>query len=159
MESARAAGYWVVLVFVAVCSPKASGWRVAIRVAKGGHDIAQRDQERRFPRSFANAPLAARRVDVAYFLDNTELHLKLVASVLAGTVTFFDPASAPWVERATIGLPRAGMLTSRQEALADLRETERLSTELQVRDAKSGRGLGAMIDQGDTQHAVLRRAG
>ena len=35
MESAKLAGYRVVLVFVAVCSPKASGWRVAVRVAKG----------------------------------------------------------------------------------------------------------------------------
>lgn len=159
MESAKAAGYRVVLVFVAVCSPKASGWRVAIRVAKGGHDIAQRDQERRFPRSFANAPVAARRADAAYFLDNTEFHLKLVANVLAGTVTFFDPGSAPWVERATTGLPRAAVLKSRDEALADLRETERLSAQLQVRDASRGNALGAPIDRGPTQHAVLRRAG
>lgn len=159
MESAKVAGYRVVLVFVAVCSHEASGWRVAIRVAKGGHDIAQRDQERRFPRSFANAPVVASRADAACFLDDTELHLKLVASVLAGTVTFLDPESAPWVERATIGLPKAEVLKSREEALAGLRETERLSAELQVHDATSGRTLGAPIDRGTTQHSVLRRAG
>lgn len=159
VDSAKMAGYRVVLFFVAVCSPKASGWRVAARVERGGHDIPTRDQERRFPRSFANAPLVARRVDAAYFLDNTELHLKLVASVLAGTVTFLDPASAPWVERATTGLPRAEVLKSREEALADLRETERMSAQLQVRDASSERALGASIDRGTTQHAVLRRAG
>ena len=159
MELARVAGYRVVLFFVAVCSPKASGWRVAIRVAKGGHDIARRDQERRFPRSFANAPVVASRADAAYFLDNTELHLRLVASVLAGTVTFFDPVSAPWVERATADLPRAEVLKSRDEALADLRETERLSAQLQVRDARSGIVLEVPIDRGITQHAVMRRAG
>ena len=159
MESAKVAGYRVVLVFVAVCSPKASGWRVAVRVAKGRHDIAQRDQQRRFPRSIANAPVVASRADAAYFLDNTELHLKLVASVLAGTVTFLDPVSAPWIERATMGLPSAEMLKSREEALADLRETERLSAELQVRDARSGIALEVPIDRGITQHAVMRRTG
>ena len=159
MESAKEAGYRVVLLFVAVCSPKASGWRVAIRVAKGGHDIAQRDQQRRFPRSFANASVVARRTDAAYFLDNTELHLKLVASILAGTVTFSDPASAPRVERATAGLPKAEVLKSREEALVDLRETERLPAQLQVRDANNGRAPGAPIDRVKPQHVVLRRAG
>ena len=61
--------------------------------------------------------------------------------------------------RATMGLPSTGMLKSREEALADLRETERLSAELQVRDARSGRTFGAPIDRGTTQHSVLRRAG
>ncbi len=159
MESAKVAGYRVVLVFVAVGSPKASRWRVAVRVAKGGHHIDRRDQERRFPRSFANAPVAARSVDAAYFLDNTEHHLRLVASVLAGTVTFIDPASAPWVERATKGLLTAEVLKSREEALADLRETERLSAELEVRDARSGYAPGEPIDRGTTQYAVIGRAG
>jgi len=159
MESAKVAGFRVVLFFVAVRSPKASGWRVAIRVAKGGHDIAQRDQERRFPRSFANAPVVARSADAAYFLDNTERHLRLVASVSTGTVTFFDPASAPWVGRATAGLPKAEVLKSRAEALADLRETERLSAKLEVRDTRSGYATGEPIDRGTTQYAVLGRAG
>ena len=68
-ERAKAAGYRLVMVFVAVSSTDTTQGRVAIRVAKGGHDIPAEAQERRFPRSFENAPKVARLVDAAYFLD------------------------------------------------------------------------------------------
>ena len=137
-ERAKAAGYRLLMVFVAVSSSYMTQGRVAIRVAKGGHDIPVEAQERRFPRSFENAPRVARLVDAAYFLDNAGLWHQLVATVRSGTITFVDPQEAAWVERATMGLPRAATLKSRSEALADLRETEGLSAELQVREKRSG---------------------
>ena len=137
-ERARAAGYRLVMVFVAVSSSYMTQGRVAIRVAKGGHDIPVEAQERRFPRSFENAPRVARLVDAAYFLDNAGLWHKLVATVRGGTITFLDPHEAGWVERATTGLPRATTLNSRDEALADLRQTEGLSEDLQVREQRRG---------------------
>ena len=54
---ARAAGYRLVLVFVAVSSPATPRGRIAVRVAKGGHDIPLEAQERRFP------PLARQRTE------------------------------------------------------------------------------------------------
>lgn len=65
-ERAKAVGYRLVMVFVAVSSSYMTQGRVAIRVAKGGHDIPVEAQERRFPRSFENAPRVARLVDAAY---------------------------------------------------------------------------------------------
>ena len=137
-ERARAVGYRLVMVFVAVSSSYMTQGRVAIRVAKGGHDIPVEAQERRFPRSFENAPKVARLVDAAYFLDNAGLWHKLVATVRSGTITFLDLHDAGWVEQATTGLPQAARLKSRDEALADLREAEGLSEELQVREKRSG---------------------
>ena len=126
------------MVFVAVSSTETTRGRIATRVAKGGHHIAREDQERRFPRSFENAPRVARLVDAAYFLDNAGLWHKLVATVRSGTITFLDPHEAGWVERATMGLPRAATLKSRREALADLREVEGLSDELLLREQRRG---------------------
>ena len=137
-ERAKSAGYRLVMVFVAVSSTETTRGRIATRVAKGGHHIAREDQERRFPRSFENAPRVARLVDAAYFLDNAGLWHKLAATVRRGTITFLDPHEAGWVERATMGLPRAATLKSRGEALADLRELEGLSEELQVREQRRG---------------------
>lgn len=137
-ERAKAVGYRLVMVFVAVSSIDTTQGRVAIRFAKGGHDIASEAQLRRFPRSLENAPRVARIVDVAYFLDNAELQHKLVGTVRCGTITFMDPLGASWVERATVGLPRAEVLMTREQALDDLREAEALSENLQVREPRAG---------------------
>ena len=137
-ERAKSAGYRLVMVFVAVSSTDMTQGRVALRVAKGGHDIPAETQERRLPRSFGTAPKVARLVDAAYFLDNAGFEHKLVGTVRSGTITFLDSHEAGWVERATVGLPRAATLKSRNEALADLRETEGLSEELQVREQRPG---------------------
>ncbi|MDE0420442.1 MAG: zeta toxin family protein [Gammaproteobacteria bacterium] len=137
-ERAKAAGYRLVMVFVAVPSTDMTRGRIATRVAKGGHHIAREDQKRRFPRSFDNAPRVARLVDAAYFLDNAGFEHKLVATVRSGTITFLDLHEAGWVERATMDLPRTATFKSRDEALADLREPEGLSAGRQVREPRHG---------------------
>lgn len=126
------------MIFVAVTSLDTTQGRVAIRVAKGGHDITSEAQLRRFPRSLENAPRVAGIVDMAYFLNNAELQHKLVGIVRCGTVTFMDPLGASWVERAAAGLPSAAVLRTRDEALIDLREAEGLSDDLQVRERPAG---------------------
>ena len=105
MRAAHDAGYRVLLVFVGVDSLAVSKMRVGNRVLRGGHDIPIAAQERRFARSFDNAPKAARIADAAYFVDNRE-RLRLVASVDHGEVQFFDASLAKWVEGALEGLPR-----------------------------------------------------
>ena len=137
-ERAKAVGYRLVMVFVAVSTTDMTRGRIATRVAKGGHHIAREDQERRFPRSLENAPRVAGIVDVAYFLDNAELQHKLVGTVRCGTITFMDPLGASWVERATVGLPRATVLKSRDEALIDLCEAQALANDLQRRERRAG---------------------
>ena len=139
IQAAKAAGYRVAMVFVAIGSPDLTAWRIAVRVSTGGHDIAREDQARRLPRSLANASRIAGLVDAAYFLDNTERQHTLVAAVSGGTITFLDAqavAGGQWVERATTGLAKARRMMSRDAALASLREAEGLSDRLEVRDQR-----------------------
>ena len=132
--SAKAAGYRVVMVFVALSSLDMTGWRIVVRAATGGHDIAPEDQARRQPRSFANAPRIASLADVSYFLDNAAQQHKLVATVEGGIVIFLDSQDAQWTEQATAGLAKTSRLMTRDQALAHLRDTEGLSNDLEVRE-------------------------
>lgn len=136
-ERAKAAGYRLVLVFVAVSSPATPRGRIAVRVAKGGHDIPVEAQERRLPRSFDNVRKMARLADVAYFLDNAGFQHRLVAAACQGILTFLDAHEAAWVTRATVELPRARLLRSREEALKDLRSAERMTEDLEIREPRS----------------------
>ena len=137
VSAAADAGYRVVMVFVAVSSTAATKTRVAQRVLGGGHDIPEEAQDRRFGRSFDNAPKVARIAHAAYFLDNSGPRHRLVATVRGGTVIFLDAQQANWVRRATSGLPQAASLLSRAEALPQLREAERLDSTLEVRERRA----------------------
>ncbi len=137
VSAAGDSGYRVVMVFVAVGSTTATKTRVALRVVSGGHDIPEDAQDRRFPRSFHNAPKVAQMADAAYFLDNSGMQHQLVATAQQGTVTFFEPQRANWAERATAGLPKAASLLSRAEALVQLREAEQLGASLQVQEKRA----------------------
>ena len=132
--AAKTAGYRIAMVYVAVSSLDMTGWRIVVRAATGGHDIAPEDQARRQPRSFANAPRMAGLANVSYFLDNAGHQHRLVATVEDGVVTFLDPQGALWVEQATAGLSQAGRLMTRDQALEHLRITEGLSNDLEVRE-------------------------
>ena len=137
VSAAADAGYRVVMVFVAIRSTEATKTRVALRVVSGGHDIPEEAQDRRFGRSFDNAPKVARIAHAAYFLDNSGPLHRLVAAVHGGTITFLDAGQAEWVARATSGLPRAAPMLARTEALAQLREAEQLGAPLEVREARA----------------------
>ena len=133
---AKAAGYRLVLVFVAVSSLATTRGRIAIRVAKGGHDIPVEAQGRRFPRSIDSLRQVARLVDVAYLLDNAGFQFRLVATVCAGTLTFLDPQGAGWAEQGTADLPSAALLKTREEALHGLRVAEGITGDLDVRESR-----------------------
>ncbi len=136
VSAAHASDYRVVMVFVGILSARTARSRVSFRVASGGHDISSHAQERRLPRSLDNARRVAGMADVVYFLDNAGPQHKLVATVCAGTITFMDPPQSDWLPRATAGRPRAPSLFSRDEALSRLREAERLSDSLRVRERR-----------------------
>lgn len=137
VSAAADAGYRIVMVFVAIGSTAATKTRVALRVVCGGHDIPEEAQDRRFARSFDNAPKVARIAHAAYFLDNSGLQHRLVATVRRGTVTFLDAQQAEWVVRATSGLPQVASLLSRRAALAQLREGEQLGASIEVREERA----------------------
>jgi predicted ABC-type ATPase len=71
MKQAKAAGFEVSLIFVALESADLHVFRVAQRVAAGGHHIDEHVVRRRYLSSFANLPIALGIADEAAIYDNS----------------------------------------------------------------------------------------
>ena len=72
IEDARRRGYLVVLLAVGLESIEKSKERVAIRHAKGGHNIRVDKLEQRYDRVLRNFAHGARAASLAIYLDNSE---------------------------------------------------------------------------------------
>lgn len=71
LKRAKAAGYFVQMVFVATDDPAINCSRVATRVAKGGHAVPIARIVARYPKSIAQGAEALTFVDRGYVFDNT----------------------------------------------------------------------------------------
>lgn len=72
MAEARRRGYLVLLIAVGLDSIELSKARVAIRYAKGGHNVHEDKIEGRYERVLLNFAHAARVASLAIFFDNSE---------------------------------------------------------------------------------------
>jgi predicted ABC-type ATPase len=88
IREAKAHGFTVHLVFVAVDTPVVSIARVRNRTAQGGHFVPDADVRRRYARSLANAALALSLADVARFYDNSAEGHRLVLEAQGGQITW-----------------------------------------------------------------------
>ena len=80
LRGCRMAGYETRLIFVALDSPETAIRRVAIRVAKGGHDIPEETIRRRFFRGLRNFfDMYRQEVDHWMLLDNSGDTLRTTA--------------------------------------------------------------------------------
>ncbi|MFC5562986.1 zeta toxin family protein [Methylobacterium aerolatum] len=86
LRRARACGYEVGLVFVALATPDLNVRRVAERVARGGHDIPESDIRRRSPRSFAKLASALPLAHGSLIYDNSERVPTVVLRVEDGCI-------------------------------------------------------------------------
>src|SRR4051794_2961448 len=87
VDRAKAAGYTIEAVFVAVPSADLAIGRVAQRTAAGGRFVPPADVRRRYERSFDNLPRLVARADVTTVYDNTEKNRTVVARVEGGDFT------------------------------------------------------------------------
>ncbi len=71
MRRAKEAGYKVYLYFVSTVSPEINKYRVALRVANGGHDVAPDKVESRYYKSLDLMFDAAQIAYQAFFFDNS----------------------------------------------------------------------------------------
>jgi predicted ABC-type ATPase len=94
---AKSLGYEVHLLFVALDTPERCIRRIRNRTALGGHLIPDTDVRRRYGRSIANAALAIRVVDTAYFYDNSGDGLRLILTAEAGVVVWRENPLPEWV--------------------------------------------------------------
>lgn len=78
MREAKVLGYRTSFYFVGTTSVEINLRRVAQRVNKGGHDVPEEDQRRRYPRSMANMRKAFELADEAVLWDNSgPAHVRL----------------------------------------------------------------------------------
>ncbi len=68
---AKQVGFKIMVVFVATASVEINLERVKARVEKGGHDVPEEDQRRRWPRTLANMKRLLPTADLAVLLDNS----------------------------------------------------------------------------------------
>ena len=105
LEDARAAGFFVFLVFIGIAGPTLSVARVKQRVARGGHDVPRDKLQARFPRTLANLRAAVAVVDEAVLFDNSsyDTPYRPVAVYRAGRLAEKRPPLPAWT-RGLLGL-------------------------------------------------------
>jgi predicted ABC-type ATPase len=72
-KAAAQSGYTVVVCFIGISGPEKSEERVAMRVSRGGHDVAPEQLVSRFPRTLANLKAAIRELPLVMVFDNDDL--------------------------------------------------------------------------------------
>jgi predicted ABC-type ATPase len=98
MLTAKARGFNVVFIFVGTETVEINLQRVKDRVRKGGHDVPEEDQRRRYDRSFRHMREAFLIADRAVLYDNsTSSGHRKVAVKRATRITLYQPLPA-WAE-------------------------------------------------------------
>lgn len=89
---AKEAGFNLMVLFVGTASVEINMERVRARVKKGGHDVPEEDQRRRYPRTLLNMKKLLPIADFAVFLDNSgpDGH-HVVGSGQGGTMHWIEP--------------------------------------------------------------------
>jgi len=90
MIRAKELGYIVVLIYIGTTRVEINMQRVRFRVVKGGHDVPEVDQRRRYLRSLTNAAKALTIADEAVILDNSTSagYVKVAVKRTTGTELF-----------------------------------------------------------------------
>jgi predicted ABC-type ATPase len=94
LKHAESAGYTVVLFFIGIPGPSTSEERVAVRVAKGGHDVPSEKMVERYPRILENLKRALTQLSNVRIYDNSDLRnpFRLVASrEKSAPIRLFEP--------------------------------------------------------------------
>ncbi|WP_158824046.1 zeta toxin family protein [Granulicella sp. S156] len=89
---AKKAGFNIMIIFIGTASVEINIERVKGRVLKGGHDVPEEDQRRRYPRTLANMKRLLPLADLAVILDNSSpLGHSLVATGHHGFMSWNEP--------------------------------------------------------------------
>lgn len=72
IKRAKAAGYYIIYIFVCAYSPTLNASRVAIRVMKGGHSIPIKTIISRYMESLLNSRALVKLADHSYIFDNSK---------------------------------------------------------------------------------------
>lgn len=82
--AAKQAGYFTVAYYIGLNSVELNLERIAMRVARGGHNIPENTVRRRFYESANNLVLVKDYFDEIYLLDNSHAHFNLQYALVNG---------------------------------------------------------------------------
>ena len=116
MGQAKAEGYEVGLVYVALSNPELNVFRVAERVRQGGHAIPPDTVRKRVGTSLGNLPRALAAADHAMVLDNSGPSYRRLLEVEAGRITFLAETLPQWLAKRMPAIAHA--LSAAREARA-----------------------------------------
>lgn len=105
-REAQEVGFRVHLFWVGLGHVEESIARVALRVAKGGHDVPEAAIRRRWPATHENLAWFAQHADEVDVFDNSGYGQppRLIATARAGAVTLLDRHALPEVTRVLVPL-------------------------------------------------------
>ena len=98
MRRAKAAGYDISLVYVALKDPELNVLRVAARVRQGGHAIEPDLIRRRVETSLGNLPIALSIANQAIVFDNSGRSHETMFEAAAGRVVYLAEQLPSWLE-------------------------------------------------------------
>jgi predicted ABC-type ATPase len=103
LERAVNDGYTVVVIFIGIAGPETSDARIAMRLAKGGHDVPFEKLAARFPRVLTNLKAAIRRLPHVFVYDNDDLDhpYRLVAVFDGGKTPCVNEPLPKWFGEVT----------------------------------------------------------
>jgi predicted ABC-type ATPase len=101
LQRAAAAGCTVLLCFIGTSAAEISEERVAMRVAKGGHDVPLDKLHARYPRVLANLKRAVAELPAVWIFDNDDLRhpYRLAAVCENGKPLELHPPVPAWLKR------------------------------------------------------------
>ena len=104
MEQARAHGFSIHLIYIGINDVQATIDRIAARVARGGHNVPERDARRRYTRSLRHLAAAMERADAVTLIDNSlDRDQRAVLLVDRGQITSRADDMPAWVHIALGG--------------------------------------------------------
>ncbi len=88
LESARAAGFETLLIYIHLVNDELAKYRVEERVARGGHPVPEEKIGPRYHRLIQQVRAAIRKVDKAIFFDNSsrESPFSHIATIRSGSI-------------------------------------------------------------------------
>ncbi|WP_315109969.1 zeta toxin family protein [Clostridium intestinale] len=95
IKEAKSRGFYIVMNYVGVESPKIATERVRLRVSKGGHGIPDDTIERRYYDSLSNLNLAIELCDEINIYDNSNKFVEII-NFKNGELTWTDEEIASW---------------------------------------------------------------
>jgi predicted ABC-type ATPase len=101
VDSAKALGFGVWLIYVVLDSPERSIERIKLRVAKGGHHVADDDVRRRYGRSLEQLKWFLDQADQAWIYDNSGAEPKQIAQKTEGVISIDEGALGVVLETIT----------------------------------------------------------